>query len=223
MRKTDRSAARGSATRERILDVACRLLNERGIERVTTRLIADTAGINEGNLYYYFRTKEALCLALLTRLEAQALQLVAAPPRAEPALVPYGAMLREWFLLTWSYRFLFRDMAALGTTAPTLRRRLRRFSARLQHKTQTLLQGMRSAGLLVIDDAALQRLLANLWIVGSYWMNYLVLQHGLRVIKPEHLIWGLQQTRALYEPYLSEGARRQLAEFLLREPPLLPV
>lgn len=222
MRKTDRSGPRRSGTRERILDVACELLNERGMERVTTRLIADTSGINEGNLYYYFRTKEALCLALFMRLEAQALQLVAAPPGAGSALAPYAVMLRQWFLLTWSYRFLFRDMAGLGMTAPTLRRHLRRLSARLQRETHSILRGMRSAGLLVIDDRALERLLANLWIVGSYWMNYLVLQHGLRVIRPEHLAWGLQQLRALYEPYLSEAARQQLAEFLVHEPPLLP-
>lgn len=222
MRKTDR-APRRSGTKERILDVACELLNERGIEGVTTRLIADAAGINEGNLYYHFRTKEALCLALFTRLEAKALELVAGPPPAGAALAPYALMLREWFLLTWSYRFLFRDMATLGTVAPLLRRRVRTLSARLQHKTQSILQVMRSAGLLIIDDEALERLLANIWIVGGYWMNYLVLQHGLKTIRPEHLAWGLHQLRALYQPYLSAEASQQLAALLVHEPPLLPV
>src|SRR5579875_4065387 len=113
------------STRERVLRTALTLLNENGADVVTTRRIADAVGINEGNLYYHFRTKEALFLALFERFEAAASNLL------RPAITDYAAALRDWFELTWSYRFLFRDVLAVQVTAPTLRHALRRVSREL--------------------------------------------------------------------------------------------
>lgn len=213
---------RRSGTRERILDVALNLLNAHGLERVTTRLLADSASINEGNLYYYFRTKDALCLALFARLEEEALHLLNVPTEQGASLKPYTLMLRNWFLLSWSYRFLFRDIGAFGAGSPVLRRRVRRLSFRLRTEVKHILDDLRSYGLVILHAEAQEHLLANLWIVGSYWMSYLVLYQGVRTIRPEHLAWGMGQLRSLYEPYLTEVGRKQLAVLLAQETPLMP-
>lgn len=214
---------RRSGTRERILDVALNLLNARGLERVTTRFLADSASINEGNLYYYFRTKESLCLALFARLEEDALRLFNVPTAQGASLQPYTLMLKNWFLLSWSYRFLFRDIGAFGAGSPELRRRVRHLSFRLRTEVKHILDDLQSHGLVVLDDEAQEHLLANLWIVGSYWMSYLVLYQGVRTIRHEHLAWGLGQLRSLYEPYLTEAGRKQLAALLAKETPLIPL
>ena len=216
------SSPRRSGTRERILDVALNLLNARGLERVTTRLIADSANINEGNLYYYFRTKEALCLALFARLEEDALRLLSASAPPGSCLRPYATMLRDWFLLNWSYRFLFRDIGAFGTGSPALRRRVRRLSFRLRTDMERILDDLRGHGLIILPDEAQAHLLANLWIVGSYWMSYLILHQGVRTIRPAHLAWGLAQLRSLYEPYLTRAGQEQVTTLLAEELALLP-
>lgn len=72
-----------SSTRDRILDSALDLFNGRGPDRVTTAEIAEAVKINEGNLYYHFRTKESLVLALFARFEADAVALVASVNRAD--------------------------------------------------------------------------------------------------------------------------------------------
>lgn len=59
--------ARGQATFERILDATAQLLNEVGIESVTTNLIAKAAGVNVATLYQYFPNKQAVLLALFQR------------------------------------------------------------------------------------------------------------------------------------------------------------
>ena len=74
-----------SLTREKILDVTLGLFNERGPDRVTTAEIAGDVKINEGNLYYHFRTKESLVLALFARFENDALALVATVDGADEA------------------------------------------------------------------------------------------------------------------------------------------
>jgi AcrR family transcriptional regulator len=49
-------------TRKRILKVALELFRRKGLENATTREIASKAGIGEGTLFNYFRTKEDLAL-----------------------------------------------------------------------------------------------------------------------------------------------------------------
>ena len=54
--------------RERLLDTAPGLFNERWTAVVYTNHIAAAASISPGNLYYYFRNKEEIVRALFERL-----------------------------------------------------------------------------------------------------------------------------------------------------------
>ncbi|MBY4948793.1 TetR/AcrR family transcriptional regulator [Cupriavidus respiraculi] len=56
--------ARGRATFDRILDTTATLLDEVGIERISTNLIARRAGINIATLYKYFPNKLSVINAL---------------------------------------------------------------------------------------------------------------------------------------------------------------
>jgi AcrR family transcriptional regulator len=213
MRNTQTKKNPQRKTRDRVLDEALGLFNDQGIERVTTRLIADTTGINEGNLYYYFRTKEALAVALFDRFEAEVLALFGgALPTEGLDPRPYTEILLKWFMLTWSYRFLFRDIMFLQGAAPVLQKRLRGATAQLEGATRAVFSAMQVAGLIVIPAGAVDGLLVNLWIVSTYWISYLMLHDGVRTLTPEHLGWGLNQVRSLYAPYLTEVARNLLAK-----------
>lgn len=47
-------------TRDRILEAACTLFREKGMDGVNVRELADAAGVNKGLLHYYFKNKEAI-------------------------------------------------------------------------------------------------------------------------------------------------------------------
>src|SRR4249919_1481712 len=49
-------------TKERILKAALELFREKGLDGTTTRQISQKAGIAEGTLFNYFKTKEDLAL-----------------------------------------------------------------------------------------------------------------------------------------------------------------
>jgi AcrR family transcriptional regulator len=49
-------------TKERILEAALQLFREKGLEQTTTKEISKKAGIAEGTLFNYFKTKEDLAL-----------------------------------------------------------------------------------------------------------------------------------------------------------------
>jgi len=201
---------RAGSTRERLIDLSLRLFNDRGPDRVTTAQIAEAAGINEGNLYYHFKTKHALVLAVFDRFEAEVDALLRRSPGATPDPTAYMAFLQEWFGIVWSYRFLYRDLMALLAAAPELRRRVREVSTRLRMPVQNLIGNMRTAGLIAVPDEELEPLLANVWIVSTYWVVYLDVQEGVRTLRRAHLEWGLGQVASLFRPYFSDVARQWL-------------
>lgn len=61
---------RAQATYERLLDAAGELLEEVGVERISTNLVAARAGVTPPTLYHYFADKYALLAALGQRLMA---------------------------------------------------------------------------------------------------------------------------------------------------------
>ncbi|TCL05816.1 TetR/AcrR family transcriptional regulator [Sodalis ligni] len=60
--------ARGSETRQRIIDSAIELFGESGYESTSTRQIAKKAGVNPPALQYYFDNKEGLYIACTASL-----------------------------------------------------------------------------------------------------------------------------------------------------------
>lgn len=59
--------ARSRERVERILDVAARIVVERGVDALTTRSVADEAGVPVASLYQYFSDRDAVLLALVER------------------------------------------------------------------------------------------------------------------------------------------------------------
>jgi AcrR family transcriptional regulator len=66
---SDGEQPRGS-TRERILDIALELFNEKGYENTSLREIAERLGTTKAALYYHFARKQDLLLELHLRLHA---------------------------------------------------------------------------------------------------------------------------------------------------------
>jgi AcrR family transcriptional regulator len=69
--KGDRGSQRPrGSTRERILDIALELFNEKGYENTSLREIAERLGTTKAALYYHFARKQDLLLELHLRLHA---------------------------------------------------------------------------------------------------------------------------------------------------------
>ncbi|CVI57864.1 MULTISPECIES: TetR/AcrR family transcriptional regulator [Agrobacterium] len=219
MKKSSTGRTAAPPTRQKIIDAALILFNERGPDHVTTAEIARAVEINEGNLYYHFRTKEALVLALFARFEADALEIVGKIDGAdEGAAETYAGFLRLWFSLVWDYRFLFRDLVALVSSAPALVEPVRTISAAMRLAVGDIVARMEKAGLAAIPEEERPAVLTNLWIVSTYWAAYLNLQEGITEFGPQQLDWGLKQVSSLFRPYLSQEAKNELDVLLVGEP-----
>ena len=63
------STSKGEQTRQRIVESAMKLFEERGYASTTMRAVADEAGVSLGNAYYYFASKDHLIQGFYDRLQ----------------------------------------------------------------------------------------------------------------------------------------------------------
>jgi AcrR family transcriptional regulator len=191
------------ATAERILDTALALFNERGAANVTTADIASGAAMREGNLHYHFRRKEQLVEALFERFQDHELQ-VAEQSIADPADPrSYTDYQKGWFELMWRYRCFYRDATTLFAQAPSLRPRFAATQAQARLAVRRVLDLAVANGLMRATPAQIEKLVMNVWIVSSYWMDFWAANTGAETLSRSDLAWGFAQIASLYEPYMS--------------------
>ncbi|MBW2423740.1 MAG: TetR family transcriptional regulator [Deltaproteobacteria bacterium] len=206
---------KGSPTRQRILDASRQLFNSRGYAKTTLAEIAAEVGIAEGNLWYHFRTKRDLVIALEEQLRLAVRERRAAYPSGGPVADDYVESLLFAMSQKWAYRFLLRDHLQFSKDRKPLQ--LDPDMTADFEMIREALERMKKEGMfrrdLPIDLDVLAR---SLWIVSRYWTDYLQEQEGLNEIEWSDQQRGFQHHFAVLLPYVTAAARRSLESALLR-------
>jgi AcrR family transcriptional regulator len=116
-----------SAAEEALLDAAERLLVDAGHAGITTRRLAEEAGVNHGLVHYYFGSNESLLVRALERfterlIERQRVLYAADMPFAEKWRTAMRYLLSE----DQSYQKVWLELQALAWNNADLRDRLAR-------------------------------------------------------------------------------------------------
>jgi AcrR family transcriptional regulator len=124
-----KSLARAAAE-EALLDAAERLLVDVGYAGITTRRLAEEAGVNHGLVHYYFGSNENLLVRALERFTAR---LIARQRELYAADLPF---IEKWrtamrYLVSddVTYEKVWLELQALAWNHPELRQRLARVNA----------------------------------------------------------------------------------------------
>lgn len=194
-------------TRERILETALAQFNLLGEPTVTTSAIAAEMGISQGNLYYHFRNKEEIVLALLGEFELQTAPLLDAmsQPTGEPEDV--WLFLHLMFESIWRYRFFYYDISTLMSNHRQVESHFRALLARKQRTAHALCLHLEQARLLNATAAQMEALSRNLVLVGTFWISY---QRALNPRGDADIALGVYQVMQLVAPYLRTDAREHL-------------
>lgn len=198
-------------TRERVLDAALELFNEHGFASTTIAQIAKHEDIAVGNLWYHFRTKHDLVLALIERAEAAFYDAAGEVHDTTPVLQAHVQFLFGAIHVLWEYRFLFRDrLELLGSVDPIVEMR----DVANEHfaKLRLYLERMKREKLFRGTPPDLDILATNLWIVVRHWLDHLEEREGVTELTWDHQIKGFHQHLAILTPHLSAAARRSLDE-----------
>jgi AcrR family transcriptional regulator len=119
-----------SATEEALLDAAERLLVEVGYSKITTRRIAEEAGVNPGLVHYYFGSIENVLVRTLERfterLTARQRELYAAEG---PFIEKWRTAMRYLVSEDVTYEKIWLELQALAWNRPELQEPLARVNA----------------------------------------------------------------------------------------------
>ncbi|WP_326566082.1 TetR/AcrR family transcriptional regulator [Amycolatopsis rhabdoformis] len=111
-------AEQAEKTRRTVLDTAQRLFAEHGFDATSLQLIADTMGVTKANVYYYFRSKADILVALLQGSITAFDELLEAA-----AQVPTGQQRRELLVDGFVEQVVaHRAVSPLNRTDPGARR-----------------------------------------------------------------------------------------------------
>jgi len=192
-------------TRERVLEAALRLFNDRGTAAVSTNHVAEGAGISPGNLYYHFRNKEAIIRVIFDRMDAYWEGSYALGGGVDPSVKELRNMVEETFSGLWEYRFFYRELGALTRRDPELGARYRKLRERGLAGTEVLLLAFLEAGVLAgpEDPGALSRLAKTLMLVAEFWMPFE--ETGSEALEHEPSREGVELMMQVLEPYLADG------------------
>jgi AcrR family transcriptional regulator len=119
-----KTAAR-SAAEEALLDGAERLLVEQGHAGITTRRLAEAAGVNHGLVHYYFGSNENLLARALERFTERLIERQRALYAADvPFLEKWRTAMRHLIADDATYEKIWMELQALAWNEPELRARL---------------------------------------------------------------------------------------------------
>ena len=143
---------------DEIVDVASRLFYERGYQSVSTRALAQAAGIQGGSLYHHFTSKEEILYRIVQYGSGEF--FAGLLPHLEAEGVPYSARLDRFVrgYITdaqprrYAIAVLFRDMAHLSPDHFVELQAVRRH---FQQRVQRFLADGVAAGELAVPDAKL--------------------------------------------------------------------
>ena len=114
-----------SAAEDALLDAAERLLVEVGHAGITTRRVAEEAGVNHGLVHYYFGSIENLLVRVLERFTAELTARQRAMYSAEtPFIEKWRRAMRYLVADDVRYEKIWLELQALAWNRPELRERL---------------------------------------------------------------------------------------------------
>ncbi|MEN8188411.1 MAG: TetR/AcrR family transcriptional regulator [Thermodesulfobacteriota bacterium] len=163
-------------TREKILEKALQLFNERGTAAVTTNHISAAIGISPGNLYYHFHNREEIIREIFSMMEEESREGFG--PIASEA---HGLGLQAFeetfrFIQQFNQRFIFfkRELPILLMRDPELRVSFEKVHQETLELIRTLVDGAVAGGILRPLETEERQLLTEMsWMLTLFWPNYL--------------------------------------------------
>lgn len=163
-------------TRDRILEIALAMFNEKGTTAVTTNHIAAEAGISPGNLYYHFRNREEIIRNIFKMMEFESRE--GFEPITHRAHTIGLQVFEETFAFIQQFnrRFIFfkRELPILLMRDAELKERFDTVHEETLSLIQALIDSAVTTGLLrQLEDEERELLAEMSWMLTLFWPNYL--------------------------------------------------
>ena len=199
-------------TKEKILDKALEMFNERGIEYVSLRELAAILGIRVGNITYYFPTKDDLVFALSLELNKRNSAALAAHQNLD--MHTFFEMLYQAFQNQVRYRCLLLSVVHLMSQNKHLAENYKKAQVERVATIKTNLKVLIAGGFLHKQaEKELHMLVSGISLIGRFWISEAAI--SFRDWQPAQQIQHyLKMIGLLLSPYATAKAKEQAADFM---------
>ena len=194
-------------TRQRIIEAALRLFNEKHFGNVTTAELAAELSITEGNLWYHFKSKRALLEAMTDLYLERAGQRLAILPGEGDVLDGYAGLLAALSAEVRDFRFIFRDRADYGEHTDQMIAQAPGIYEGTWHQFGQFFRALKRAGHLDLPDQWIDPQVTNSIIIIRFSLEFF---REMNVEEPALTDWGIVQHLASFGDMLKADARRYL-------------
>jgi AcrR family transcriptional regulator len=188
-------------TKERILNTALAIYNEKGVG-TTTRHIAAEMGISPGNLHYHFKQTEDVITALWERLVGRMDTMVQELRTSEiNSITTLHSFFGLSFQIIYEYRFIFLHFVELANRIPAIRKEYHILIKRREKEFKDIFQKLVTNKVFKVEirDKDLPLFVKQVFIVADFWLSNNELTDRLKGRKAEEAF--LRQMDALFSPY----------------------
>lgn len=167
------------STKEKILATALQLFNKNGIDRVTTRDIASSMSISQGNLHYHFANKEVIILRLFEDFLSKIDRASSFESKNEFTRELVLKSMKSNYKIMYAYRFFFKENKAVWRRLPEIRTGTTTLLERKKNDIKSLIRSYQKLGVLrdefssdQIDFLTDQFIFTiSSWLTASEYMN----------------------------------------------------
>lgn len=199
-------------TRDKIIQASIELFNLHGERQVTTNHIAAHLGISPGNLYYHFRNKNDIIRNIFNEY-AKLLDKSFAPIDADnDVIVSLSHYFDTIFELMWKFSFLYANLPDILSRDAALQQRYMQVHATLIEKVRLLIQSLKEAHVIDIDEQDVPMFADSLKLQVMFWISYLRVQKASISIKKAEAYRGVVMVLLQFKPYVCEPAMQAILD-----------
>ena len=195
-----------------IIQESINLFNEKGCINTSTRHIASKLGISVGNLYYYFKNKEEIIIAIYEEFMSLISKQLTSVKDGQDLAFDYYDFLQQQMTYELKYRFFRLELNNIYQNYPKVKEAFEQ--SHIQKKQQikyVYTHQIKYGYMKSLDEDELDFLVSNTWIIVTQWEIYWLIdrlddekqrrRNGilniLYFIKPYMTIKGLEDTNLL--------------------------
>lgn len=196
-------------TRQRIIEAALRLFNDKHFGNVTTAELAAELSMTEGNLWYHFKSKRALLEATADLYLERAERRLSILPGEGDVLDGYAGLLAALSAEVRDFRFIFRDRADYGEHTQRMIAQAPGIYEGTWHQFGQFFRALKRAGHLDIPDQWIDPLVTNSIIIIRFSLEFFR-EMNAEEGGQKQIDWGIVQHLASFGDMLHGDARRHL-------------
>lgn len=197
---------RKMSTKDRILQTARKMFNERRYGKVTLAMLAEELKMAKGNLWYHFNDKRSLLEVLSEQfVELDGLRRQIRPVKGR-VLDSYIEFLRALATEMREFRFLFRDQADYGEHSDIMLEQLPLIYDESQAQFSAFFRAMKQEKLLDIEGDRIEALALNATLVIRYNLDFARERGVLDTEGSGAVLQTFDQHLALFEDKMTDDA-----------------